>query len=565
MTAFYKMFWLSLFILPFFLACNQESGHQEFELASIDLKRGEIALCNDPNLGNVSFTFSCDYEVKEVFNMAVALLHSFEYTEAEKIFVKVIDADPDCAMAYWGVAMSNFHPLWAPPKQKDLEKGSAVLAIAKEIEDKTERETRYIDALTLYYTDYKNLDHKTRANKFEKAMEDIYNNFPDDREAAIFYALALNATADPTDKTYSHQKKAVGILEKQFPDNPDHPGIAHYIIHNYDYPELAQLALPAARSYAGIAPASAHAQHMPSHIFIRLGLWDEAIVSNINSSEAAVCYVENAGLEGHWSQELHALDYMVYAYLQKGQNSKAMEILDYVKNIDQVTPHDFAVSYAMAAIPSRWALENQLWEEASTLTQTTELFPWEKFPWMRALTHFTRVLGSVHTGDLVSANSELATLELLHQELIDLEDSYKANQVMIQIIASKAWIAFGEGKPEEAVDLMIIAADMEDSTEKHPVTPGEVLPARELLADLYMKLEMYEKAFEAYELDLKRHPKRLNGVYGAAKAAQKIGDNDKVEFYFTHLLEFTDTENIERAEIKEALEFVNDNGITAMK
>ena len=332
-------------------------------IKEINLKRGEVISCGPENnqFGTVDFEISCTGKIKEDFNLAIKLLHSFEYDEAEKVFAKIIDEEPQCAMAYWGVAMSNFHALWTPPSEPELKKGFKVIEIAKSIEQKSQREADYINAISSFYTDWDKLDHHTRCTRFEKSMENIYTKYPNDKEAAIFYALSMDAAADPTDKTFQKQKKAGSILESLYPDQPNHPGIIHYIIHTYDYPGLAELALPAARRYASVAPSSAHALHMPSHIFTRLGLWDEDIKSNLASVSSAQCYAKAAGINGHWDEELHGLDYLVYAYLQKGENDLAKEQLEYLKTINEIEPLDFKVAYALAAIPSRYLLENKMW------------------------------------------------------------------------------------------------------------------------------------------------------------------------------------------------------------
>ncbi|MBL7743922.1 MAG: hypothetical protein JNN00_10655 [Chitinophagaceae bacterium] len=307
-------------ILFALLSCKEKKTAPSKELISqLDLKRGNIITCGPPGqqLGKVDFEMSCDQQTKQDFNTALALLHSFEYDESEKAFSKIIDASPGCAMAYWGVAMSNFHPLWMPPSEAELQKGAKAIEIANLIDNKSERESGYINAIGAYYKDRGKTDHRTRCLRFEKAMEELYKRYPEDKEAGIFYALALDASADPSDKTFANQKKAGAILSALYPAGPDHPGIIHYIIHTYDYPGLADLALPAARKYAKIAPSSAHALHMPSHIFTRLGLWDECIESNKVSVSSAKCYAESAGIKGHWDEELHGLDYLVYAYLQK--------------------------------------------------------------------------------------------------------------------------------------------------------------------------------------------------------------------------------------------------------
>jgi len=372
----------------------------ESELKSLDLTRGDIALCTTGKnqFGTVAFSLSCSEKVRENFNLATALLHSFEYTEAEKIFAKVIDVDPECVMAYWGIAMCNFHPLWSPPSQTDLQKGYKVVTLARSIvTDTSTRESDYLEAIATIYDQWETLDHKTRVLKFEKASENIFKKYSDDNEAAIFYALALRASADPTDKTFHNQKKAGEILNAIFAKEPNHPGIAHYIIHTYDYPELAELGLPAARKYASIASASAHAQHMPSHIFTRLGLWDESIQSNINSISAAQCYAQNMNIKGHWDEELHGMDYLVYAYLQKADDDNALEQMKYLNTITEVFPQNFKDAYSFASMPVRYALERKDWGEASKLELNSSIFQWDKFQWEKANVSFGKLLGAVHT------------------------------------------------------------------------------------------------------------------------------------------------------------------------
>ena len=513
------------FLLLFF-SCRNKRKPETFAINSLDLKRGEIVSCGPDDgetFGTVSFSASVPSKLRNDFNIAVALLHSFEYDEAEKMFAKIIDQSPGCAMAYWGVAMSNFHPLWAPPTPPELKKGAKAIEIAKSIEKKTKRESDYIDAMGKFYENAVQLDHHSRVLNFEKAMEKIYLTYTDDDEAAIFYCLALSAAADPADKTYSNQRKAFAILNPLFQQHPLHPGLAHYIIHNCDYPDLAELALPAARKYASIAPASAHAQHMPSHIFTRLGLWDECIQSNLISVSSAKCYAEKAKIKGHWDQELHAIDYLVYAYLQKGNDDAAKQQLDYLQTINEVYAENFIAAYAFAAIPARYFLERKMWKEAADLQIHPSNFPWKKFPWQEAIVHFTRLLGSVHVNNMNEAKIELENLRSLYDSLAKQKDKAKeAAQVAVQIKTGEAWIEYKNGNNDKALDLMRVAADMEDGTEKHPVTPGAVIPARELLGELLLEMNQPSLALEAFQLDLKTHPNRRNGLYGATIATQKI-------------------------------------------
>ena len=329
-------------------------------------------------LGQVSFRISCSPAAQKQFNRAVAWLHSFEYDEAERAFREVATADPACGMAYWGIAMSLYHELWAAPSPDELKKGSAAVEKARSVGAKTKRELDYIAAIEAFYKDWDKIDYPRRASGYESAMEQVYLRYPTDREAGVFYALALNATAlaaAPMDKSYTKQKKAAQILNSVLAKEPEHPGIAHYLIHSYDYPPLADLALAAARSYAKIAPSSAHAQHMPSHIFTRLGLWQEDIEANLNSEASAKSYAQKNHLTGAWDEQLHAMDYLAYAYLQQSRDREARAVLDELKTIRKTDPENFKCAYSFAAIPARWALERHKWSEATDLKIEPEDFP----------------------------------------------------------------------------------------------------------------------------------------------------------------------------------------------
>jgi hypothetical protein len=552
------IFFSLLLLLP--ISCKWENTTPAKEaINEIKLKRGEVVLCGPPDkqFGTVEFITSCSPKIKKDFDLAIALLHSFEYDEAEKVFAKIIDKEPECAMAYWGVAMCNYHQVWpSPPTQTELEKGNKAISVAQSLPPKSKIETDYINAIALFYKGWNTVDHRTRSLNFEKAMEKMYTENPSDKEAAIFYALALDGAADPADKSYRNQQEAGAILTALYPNEPNHPGVVHYIIHSYDYPELAALALPAARKYAFIAPSSAHAQHMPSHIFTRLGLWDESIQSNLASTSAAKCYAENAGIKGHWDEELHGLDYLVYAYLQKGENDLAKQQFDYLKTITKVYPESFKVAYAFAAIPARYFLENKMWKEAAAMEIYPTHFPWQNFPWQKAIIHFTRLLGAAHIGNIDLAKTELKNLNTIYNTLATQKDAYKANQVMIQIKTGEAWILFAERKMNEALQMMNIAAGMEDKTEKSPVTPGEVLPARELLADMLLQMNKPTEALEAYEADLKKHPNRFNGLYGAGLASERTNNVEKVKYYYQQLRAIANSPDANRPELEIARLFL---------
>ncbi|WP_282044486.1 hypothetical protein [Winogradskyella flava] len=552
-----KVFCLIFFFLT--IACKDKVPKPNPALAGIDLKRGELLLCGTEQFGDVSFSLDCNYEIRETFDLAISLLHSFEYAEAEKAFVKVIDTDPECAMAYWGVAMSIYHSLWAPPGPKELEKGLRLIEIAQTLPS-SKIAKQYIEAIGLFYQNWDEKDHHTGELLYESKMAELYLNDKSDTEAAIFYALAIRSAADPNDQTYAKQKKSGKILEALFLEQPNHPGIAHYIIHNYDYPELAHMALEIARRYAEIAPASAHAQHMPSHIFTRLGLWQESIDTNINSASSAVCYAKSAGENASWAQEIHAVDYLVYAYLQQGDNQNAQVQLEDMENVTDVFPqNDLAATYALTAIPVRMALENKDWNKAANLQLPKINFDWEKLYWEKAMLHFGKALGYSNIENIKAAENELQILQTLHQKLVDDSETYKAGQVNIQVHTAKAWVELAKENNDQALKLMKIAVELESKTSKHPITPGEVLPADELLGDMLLALNRPEEALMAYEVSLKGHPNRFNAIYGAAIAAKRTNKNNtKVLLYFNQLIELAKGKNSNRPEIQEARLYISE-------
>ena len=540
-------------------ACKNKITKPNSALASIDFLRGDLLLCGNGQFGELKFSLSCNYETREAFDLAVALLHSFQYAEAEKAFVKVIDADPNCPMAYWGVAMSIYHAAWFPPTKEDLIKGAQILAVAKELA-MDEKQRDYINAIDAFYTDWENLDHKERAKRFENKMEQIYLKYPEDMEAAIFYTLALFSTRDRVGKEYKNEQKAGKILESLLASNPNHPGIAHYIIHNYDNPVLAQKGLETARKYAKIAPSSSHAQHMPSHIFTRLGIWEESIQSNLLSAESSRCYTQAAALSGAYFEELHATDYLVYAYLQKGDNFNAEKQYEQIKELKTFYPSNItAAIYPVTAIPARLALENNNWERAANLEMPEINLNWEEFPWQKAIHHFAKALGAAHTKDFILAEEELKVLKELHQNLLAQNDrtkSIQVKQVEIQIKTTQAWLEFIKGDKENGLLLMQEAVEIEGETSKHPVTPGDVLPAIELLGDMLLALNRPKDALVAYEENLKKHPERFKGIYGAAIAAKQSGNQEKADHYYRQLIELSKNSNSTRPEIVEAKKFI---------
>jgi tetratricopeptide (TPR) repeat protein len=553
-----KMSLFCLLIIFIVSSCKNNAPKPNLALASIDFLRGDLLLCGDGQFGELKFSLSCNYETRETFDMAVALLHSFQYNEAERAFVKVIDIDPNCPMAYWGVAMSIYHAAWFPPSEEDLIKGSKVLTIAKGL-SMDDKQRDYINTIDAFYTNWKTVDHKTRAKSFEDKMEQMHLKYPEDIEAAIFYSLALYSTRDRVGKDYVNERKAGKILESLYADNPNHPGIAHYIIHNYDNPVLAQKGLETARRYASIAPSSAHAQHMPSHIFTRLGIWQESIESNLQSSESARCYAESAAMNGSYFEELHSIDYLVYAFLQKGDNSSAEQQYDLIKDRKKFFPMTItAAIYPITAVPSRLALENKNWTRAANLKLQEIELNWEEFPWQEAIHHFAVAMGAVNTKDFNTVDQKIETLTKLHQNLIAQNDKTKAiqvKQVEIQIKTVQAWLNFKRNDLKNGLSLMQEAVEIERNTSKHPVTPGDVLPAIELLGDMLLELNKPLEALKAYEENLKGHPERFNGIYGAAIASEQSGNQEKANLYFKMLLKLTENSNSDRPEVQEALNF----------
>lgn len=513
---------------------------------------------HDPSeqLGQVNFTVSCSAATQKQFNRATALLHSFWYDAAEKAFSSIASDEPTCVMAYWGVAMTLYHPVWSPSTAAELRNGWAAVEKAKSIGAKTNRERDYIGAIEAFYKDSDKLDHRTRALAYEKAMERVYLSYPKDREAAIFYALALLGTALNTDKTYANQKKAAEILNKVLPEEPNHPGVIHYLIHSFDYPQLARLALPAARSYAKIAPSSPHALHMPSHIFTRLGLWQESIQSNLASAAAAQNYAAMTHPGAASFDQLHALDYLVYAYLQGAEDQKAKRILDQANALNRVDSDVVAAAYAFAAIPARYALERRRWSEAARLQVHPAAFPWDQFRYAEAITYFARALGAARSGDPAAARKDVEKLSSIQSALAEAKDPYWATQVEIQRRSAAAWLAHAEGKDGDGLKLMRTAAGLEDSTEKHPVTPGPIIPARELLGDMLIELNQPEQALIEFEASLRNSPNRFNGLYGAARAAELSGDRQQARTYYAKLVAVCDHADDIRAELRKASEFL---------
>ena len=513
-----------------------------------------------PKLGKLAFHSSCSAPANVQFERGLRWLHSFEYDRAEKDFRKAAETDAGCGIAQWGVAMANYHPLWAPPTAAELETGKAALAKARAAGAKSQRERDYIAAVGAFYGDSERSDHKARALAYNSAMAALHARYPTDHEAAVFYALSQVAAGTlDKDPAYAREKSAAAILDAVLKKEPDHPGVTHYLIHGFDYPVLAQFGLPAARRYAGIAPASAHAQHMPSHIFTRLGLWEESIKSNLAAQAAAIAHARASGMAGAWDQQLHAMDYLAYAYLQTGRDAEAERVLQKLQAIQQATPGQ-TTAYAVSAIPARVLLERRQWKAASAYELPAGLRGLKAVTdnkWASANVRFANAVGASRSGDVLRARAHVEQLKALEQALVIPAGAYDwKTQVSIERQIAEAWLAFAEGRKADAVRLMRAAADLDDATEKHPVTPGAILPAREQLGELLLELKRPAEAKVEFEASLVRSPRRLAGLYGAARAAKQAGNAKQARLHYKALLEVAGKGDGVRAELREARVYV---------
>jgi tetratricopeptide (TPR) repeat protein len=503
------------------------------------------AQSEDDKLGKVHFETSCNAEAQKSFDRGMLYQHSFWYRASQKMFEETLKADPSCGIAYWGIALSLlWNPHTAPPA-KNLAEGAAAIEKARTVGFKTERERAYVDALAVMYKDYDKIDHHTRVVAYAKAMEAVAQRYPDDDEAQIHYALALNTSASPVDKTYANQLKGAAILEPIALRQPLHPGVAHYLIHLYDYPAIADKGIEAARRYAKIAPDAPHALHMPSHIFTRVGYWNDSIASNTASARSAK-------ESGDFSDELHAMDYLVYAYLQLGQDDKAKAVIDEMNTVTGFSGSFIAGPYAQAASPARYALERGDWKAAEHLTlQPSPLAN------VRAITYFARAVGAARAGDPEAAKPDIATLGELRDKLREAKDGYWSEQVDIQARIASAWMLYAEGKKDDALKAMSDAADAEDRTEKHPVTPGVPKPARELYGEMLLDDGNAREALTAFEATLKKEPNRLGAYAGAARAAAKLGETNKARQYFGKVVEQAGNQTSTRTEVADARAYLD--------
>jgi tetratricopeptide (TPR) repeat protein len=492
-------------------------------------------------LGKLSFPTSCDPKVQAEFERGVAMLHSYWFNYARKTFGGVLEKDPKCAMAYWGIAADLLgNTLSAPPSRAAAQTAWEALEKARVIGAQTQRERDWIEALSAYYRDHDKVPVNARLAAYNAAMEQMTQRYPDDYEARVFHALTLQASASQADLTYAQQLKSAAILQRLYEQNPQHPGVSHFLIHAYDYPPLADKGIAAARRYAGIAPAVPHARHMPSHIYSMVGLWEESITSNSSALEIQPDYY-------------HASDFTVYAHLQLGQDGQAKAMMD--KSLATPErgdrPPTLGNFTARAAMPARYALERGDWAGAAALPVTAS-----RYPQADSITRFTRALGMARSGDVANAKAEIEAIKALRDTLAKANQSYWAERSEEQMLAATAWVAVKEGDRERAVKLMRTAAAGEDGSIKHVAMENRLYPMRELFADLLLEIDQPADALKEYEAALAANPNRYRGFWGAARAAEKAGDQQKASTYFTKLVELSKKADTERSETKVAKTFL---------
>jgi tetratricopeptide (TPR) repeat protein len=498
-------------------------------------------------LGKVSFPTSCDRKVQPQFDRAVAMLHSFWFQQGEKAFREILERDPSCAIANWGIASILIGNTFAgAATSEDSQKAKEAIQRGRLTGAKTERERFYIEAVAEYYDRFNDRPHGARMKSLADAFEVVAKRFPKDDEAQIFYSIYLTATQSPTDKTFSDTLKAARILEAQFKKHPDHPGVAHYLIHSYDYPPIAEKGLDAAKRYAEIAPSAPHALHMPSHIFTRVGAWEASVATNRRSAAVSRAEKEPGG-------GLHATDYLVYAYLQLARDNDASQTLQDARRLTDINPNNPTIAYALAAMPARIALERGMWKEAAQLEPRSS-----KVPYTDAMTYFARTLGAARSGDSDAADKGVQELARIVNGLKAAKNDLWATEVEVQRLSAAAWIGFAKGNRDEALTLMRSAADMEDTNEKHAVTPGRLVPARELLGEMLLELKRPADALKEFEASEKHDPNRFRGIYGAARAAAESGDNAKAKRYFARLVELAGKADA-RPEIEQAKAYLAKN------
>jgi len=538
-----RLFWLPLLAVLLAIAtasavADDENGHNHHE----DL--------NETQLGLVHFPVSCGAAVQKPFARGVALLHSFWYEEAEKEFEEIAKDDPRCAMAHWGVAMSIWHQLWNQPDEKVIAHGLDEVHKAQKLENGVSpREKAYIDAISAFYSDSVKLDHRARAKAYSAAMKKVYEGYPDDHEAAAFYALSLLASEPDEDATFANRKQAAAILEKLFATEPDHPGVAHYLIHSYDKPQLAQLGIPAARRYAQVAPAAPHALHMPSHIFARVGLWQDDINSNLASIAATrKTAAMHMGGEGH---QFHAMDFLVYAYLQSGREADAAKVIAEIKTMPKM-PSMYGEDYdpqtsALSGFPAMYDLELHHWSDAAALTPVPGALPGDL-----SVTYWARAIGAARSGDIGGAHKDLREIDAIRQKMIADKKTEQAEGVTQDYQEAEAWVLHAEGEDDKATNILRTIADKNDQLGDEP----GAIPAREMLADMLLEAKHPQEALVEYQIDQKINPNRFNGLYGAATAAEAAGKTKDASEYYALLLKSCEGGNSTRPELSKAKELV---------
>lgn len=509
------------------------------------LAGGDDPKTGKEKLGRVLFKTSCSPQAQQEFEVALARLHSFHFPETIKAFTAIPRTDPSCAIAYWGLAVSiRPNPLVGPWDAATLKRGLDAVEKGEAIGAKTERERDWLAAIKAFYKDFDKVDQDTRTKNYEQAMEALAKKYPGDVEAKIFHALALNEIFNHKDM--APLLKAIRILEPLDKKYPDHPGIAHYLIHSYDFAPIAKKGVPAANKYAKIAPAAPHAVHMPSHIYSMVGMWRESIASNIKSNQVSKGYSAQAKLDGVLVGVPHALDFMQYAYLQLGRDSKAKALIDESAEIKKVIGPISAGNTARAAVAARYYLERQDWKGAAQLQPLGT-----PFPAAEAITHFARAMGAARSGDAAGAQADIEKLKQLREGLLKANQAYWAEQIEVQILGAQAWTALTQGNKDEALKFMRAAADLEDGSEKHVAMENRLYPMRELLGDMLREQGQPAAALKEYEVSVKNAPNRLRGFYGAAKAAEAAGEKKKAKAYFGQLARLTRTADGDRAELRE--------------
>ncbi|MGD2069190.1 MAG: hypothetical protein PVI57_11000 [Gemmatimonadota bacterium] len=531
------------------LACRGDDAPESAREVGSPGPAVAVTAASGSPLGTVAMAASCAEDAQIHLWRGLALLHNMTYEEAEANFARATEADPECAMGYWGQAMTSIHPLWSdPPGREAFERGGDLVEEAR-LRTSSDRERAYVDAVARYYDAGRGDSERPNLVAFEEGWRSFHQAYPGDVEGTAFYALAQLATVDPADKTFAKQREAGALAEEVLETVPDHPGGHHYVIHAYDNPALSAEAEEVARSYGDIAPDVPHALHMPSHTFTRLGLWRESIDWNRRSADAALEHPVGGATSLHY---FHALDYLAYAFLQGAQDRRAVEVMEELKGVEPPFQAHLATAYTLAAVPARIALERHAWNEAGSLEPRRPAdYPWDGAPAMEAITWFARALGAARSGDLEQARADLEALGDL-QERVASRDAYWGTQVEIQRLSALGWLLFEEGQRTEGLETMRRAAEMEAGTEKHPVTPGEVLPARELLGDMLLEMDRPEEAAAAYAAALDRSPNRLNSLYGAARAAEMAGRHGEARRHYAALLAVTSEADTDRPRLQQA-------------